>query len=100
MIFPWIRTRRRRKLLAEAFPGQWFEVLKRQVRHFQYLNTQQRERLEGCIQILTAEKDWVGGGGFQLTEEIKVTVAAYAGVMTLGLDEPYYFDRLKTIIVY
>jgi len=100
MIFPWIRTRRRRKLLAEAFPRQWFEVLKRQVRQFQYLNTQQRDRLEGCIQILTAEKDWVGGGGFQLTDEIKVTVAAYAGVMTLGLDEPYYFDRLKTIIVY
>jgi Mlc titration factor MtfA (ptsG expression regulator) len=49
---------------------------------------------------MVAEKDWVGGSGFELTDEMKVTIAGYAGVMTLGLDEPYYFDRLKTIIVY
>jgi hypothetical protein len=100
MFFPWTRTRRRQKLLEETFPYPWQQVLNRHVRHFQYLNTAQRQRLEGIIQIMIAEKDWAGGSGFQLTDEIKVTVAGYAGVMTLGLDEPYYFDRLKTIIVY
>jgi Mlc titration factor MtfA (ptsG expression regulator) len=100
MIFPWIRTRRRQKLLAEAFPLAWRQFVSRHVRHFQYLDARQRQRLEGCIQIMIAEKDWAGGSGFELTDEIKVTIAGYAAVMTLGLDEPYYFDHLKTIIVY
>jgi hypothetical protein len=100
MVFSWIRTRRRQKLLEEPFPREWRDVLNHKVRHFQYLDPHQRARLEGFIQILTAEKDWVGGSGFQLTDEMKVAVAAYAGLMTLGLDEPYYFDRLKTIILY
>ena len=72
----------------------------RQVRHYQYLSEPMRARLEEFIQILLAEKDWVGGSGFQLSDTIKVTVAGYAGVMTLGLEEPYYFDRLMTIIIY
>ena len=59
-----------------------------------------RQWLEGVVRVLVAEKDWVGGGEFELTDEMKVAIAAYAGVMTLGLPEPYYFDRLMTIIVY
>jgi len=34
--------------------------------------------------VLVAEKEWVGGSGFELTDEMKVTIACYAGVMTLG----------------
>ncbi len=75
-------------------------MLTQQVRHYQYLNSEQIKRLEGFIQVMVAEKDWVGGSGFQLTDTMKVTIAGYASVMTLGLDKPYYFDRLKTIIVY
>ncbi len=52
------------------------------------------------MQVLAAEKDWAGGSGFVVTDEMKVTIAGYAAVMTLGLPEPYYFDRLKTIIIY
>ncbi|HEY2826068.1 MAG TPA: M90 family metallopeptidase [Pirellulales bacterium] len=99
-MFSWIRTRRREKLLADAFPNPWLKILRQHVRHYQYMNPQQRRRLEGFIQIVVAEKDWAGGSGFQLTDEIKITIAGYAGLMTLGLDEPYYFDRLQTIIVY
>jgi MtfA peptidase len=100
MIFPWIRTRRRQRLLAEPFPLPWHQFVSHHIRHYQYLDARQRQRLEGCIQIMIAEKDWAGGSGFELTDEIKVAIAGYAAVMTLGLDEPYYFDRLRTIIVY
>jgi MtfA peptidase len=100
MVFPWSRSRRRQQLLEEPFSLPWRDVLKHRVRHFQFLDSPQRARLEGFVQILVAEKDWAGGSGFQLTDEMKVTIAGYAGVMTLGLDEPYYFDRLKSIIVY
>ena len=100
MFLSWLRQRRRQRLLREPFPHEWRRVLSERVRHYQFLNSQQIERLEGFVQVVTAEKDWAGGGGFQLTDEIKVAVSGYAGVMTLGLPEPYYFDRLKTIIVY
>ena len=100
MVFSWLLERRRRRWLAEPFPEDRREVLRESVRHYQYLNEAQRERLEGFVQVVVAEKDWVGGSGFHLTDEMKVTIAGYAGVMTIGLSEPYYFDRLQTIIVY
>lgn len=100
MVFSWIRSRRRRQLLQEPIAEEWRSVLLRRVRHYQYLDAAKREWLEGVVRVLVAEKDWVGGGGIELTYEMKVTVAGYAGVMTLGLPEPYYFDRLMTIIVY
>ncbi len=100
MVFSWIRARRRERLVTQPFPHEWRAALERHVRHFRYLNSSQRDRLEGFIQVVIDEKDWAGGGGFELTDEIKAAIAGYAGVMTLGLPEPYYFDRLKTIIVY
>jgi Mlc titration factor MtfA (ptsG expression regulator) len=100
MLFPWNRARRRKRLLSQHISPEWRTVLSENVRHFQYLNDQQRHRLEGFVQVMVAEKDWVGGSGFELSDVMKVTIAGYAGVMTLGLIEPYYFDRLKTIIVY
>jgi MtfA peptidase len=100
MVFPWIHTRRRQRLLSEPLSHERRATLQERVRHYRYLDDRRRERLEGFVQVVVAEKDWVGGGGFELTDEMKVTIAGYAGVMTLGLDEPYYFDRLKTIIVY
>jgi len=100
MFLSWIRNRRRAAILSESFPVQRRDILSKNVRHFQYLSDAQRLRLEGFVQIVVSEKDWAGGGGFELNDEIKVTIGGYAGVMTLGLVEPYYFDRLRTIIVY
>ncbi|HZZ29782.1 MAG TPA: M90 family metallopeptidase [Pirellulales bacterium] len=99
-MFSWFRARHRQQLLREPFPAEWFSVLSQQVRHYRYLDAEKRARLQGCVQVMVAEKDWFGGSGFQLTDTMKITIAGYAAVMTLGLDEPYYFDRLKSIIVY
>ncbi len=99
-MFSWMRESRRQQLLAQAFPREWNRTLDARVRHWKYLDGEKRRRIEGFAQVLLAEKDWAGGSGFELTDEMRVTIAGYAGVMTLGMVEPYYFDRLKTIIVY
>ena len=96
----WNRNRRRQELLEQTFPESSRAVLRQNVRHYSFLTDALRVRLEGFVKILMAEKDWVGGSGFQLTDTMKVTISGYAGIMTLGLEEPYYFDRLMTIIVY
>jgi hypothetical protein len=100
MFSSWTKSGRRRQLLEAEFPRAWTMALERHVRHWKFLDQEQRRRLEGFVQVVVAEKDWAGGGGFELTDEMKVAISGHAGIMTLGLAEPYYFDRLKTIIVY
>ena len=46
------------------------------------------------------EKSWEGVDGFVVTDEVKLTIAATAALLTLGLAEPFYFDRVRSIIVY
>ena len=52
------------------------------------------------VQVLVAEKAWIGGSGFAVTDEMKVTVAGQAALLVLGMDEPYYFDGVQSIIFY
>ena len=46
------------------------------------LSEMQRERLFGAMQIFLAEKRFEGCGGQEITEEIKVTVAAQACMLS------------------
>jgi Mlc titration factor MtfA (ptsG expression regulator)/Tfp pilus assembly protein PilF len=51
------------------------------------------------VRILIAEKFWEGCRGQEITDEVKVTIAAHAGILTLGFED-FYFDEVKTILVY
>ena len=70
------------------------------IRHYEYLGPRRRATVEQVVQILVAEKNWVGGAGFNVTDEMKVTVAGQAAILVLGIEEPYYFDGVLSIIVY
>ncbi len=56
--------------------------------------------VERVVQVLVAEKNWSGGAAFNVTDEMKVTVAGQAAILVLGLEEPYYFDGVLSIIIY
>lgn len=81
-------------------PREWREYLAQHIWQYQHLNSQQRERLEDVVRHVVAERYWSGGSGFELTDEMRVAVAGIAALMTLGLDEPYYFHRVPEIILY
>ncbi len=49
---------------------------------------------------MAAEKNWEGVNGFETTDEVKLTISATAALLTLGLDSPFFFDRVESIIVY
>ncbi len=100
MIFSWLRNRRRHKLLAEPFPDSWWTYLEDNVRHYRYLPPEKQVRLRDRLRVVVAEKHWVGGGHFEITEEIKVTIAAQACILILGARAEYYFDQVQTIIVH
>lgn len=49
---------------------------------------------------MAAEKNWEGIDGLKITDEVKLTISATASLLTLGLESPFYFDRVESIIVY
>lgn len=100
MIFSWLKDERRRELLAEPLSTQWERWLGENVWQFSLLDTKGQQRVRDFTRIFFHEKYWEGGSGHEVTDEMKVTIAGQAALLTLGFDEPYYFDRLKSIIVY
>jgi len=99
MIFSWLRTRRRRKLLAEPFPLRWERFLAENVAHFPRLAPAEQARLRDATRVLVAEKRWEGGPGLFVTEEMKVTIAAQAALLLLG-DHHDYFAQVDSVVVF
>ena len=99
MIFRWLRNRRRKKILAEPFPDEWLRILKENVWQAESLSQPERDKLCDDLRIFIAEKYWQGCAGLELTDEIRVTIAAYACLLGLGLD-PDSYDHVMTILVY
>jgi Mlc titration factor MtfA (ptsG expression regulator) len=58
-----------------------------------------RRALCGHIQVFLAEKRFEGCGGLEITDEIRVTIAAQACVLLLNLETDYY-PTLRAILVY
>ena len=94
------KRRRRQQLLAEPFPDAWLEILNRNVRQYRLLSRAEQAKLRDRIRIFAAEKDWIGCGGQQIDEEIKVTVAAQACLLVLAIEHEYHYERIHTILVY
>ncbi|MFH1730981.1 MAG: M90 family metallopeptidase [Planctomycetota bacterium] len=99
MIFRWLRNRRRRKILAGPFPDDWIKILKGNVWQYASLSNPEQAKLRDDLRLFIAEKHWEGCGGFDLTDEVRVTIAAYACLLGLGLD-PDSYGHVMTILVY
>ncbi|MGH7529061.1 MAG: zinc-dependent peptidase [Gemmatimonadales bacterium] len=93
------RKRRRAKLKAAPFPPAWRAIIERNVPLFHRLPPADQTELLGHVQVFLAEKHFEGCGGLQLTDEIRVTIAAQACVLLLHRDGEY-FPRLRSILIY
>lgn len=94
-----LKRRRREALRAEPFPPEWKAIVERNVSVFNRLQPEDQLELLGHTQILLAEKHFEGCGGLELTDEIRVTIAAQASVLLLHRETDYY-PRLTSILVY
>ncbi|MDG1896870.1 MAG: zinc-dependent peptidase [Fuerstiella sp.] len=99
MLLKWLRRRRRRNLTAQPFPEEWNEIVRTNVFHDQRLSDGLRNQLRKLIRVFVAEKNWEGCNGFAVTDEVKVTIAAQACLLALGLQD-VYFDHVLSILVY
>ncbi len=94
-----IFRRRRKKLMQQPFPAAWEEIIRRNVVHYRLLNDDERARLQKLIQIFIVEKNWEGAGGLEVTDEIRVTIAAQACLLILNMPHNYY-RNVESIIIY
>ncbi|MGA2605714.1 MAG: M90 family metallopeptidase [Verrucomicrobiia bacterium] len=93
------KTRRRNRLRSQPFPESWLTVLQRNVPYYERLSPPEQHELRQTVQVFVAEKNFEGCGGMETTDEIKVTIAAYACILLLHRQHDYY-PRLQSILVY
>jgi len=95
----WLKRRRRRKLLAAPFPPAWDRIIDDNVVLARDLDPARRQRLRERVTVFVAETWWEGCGGLELTEEVQVTIAAQACLLTLDRDDDQ-FTEVSSILVY
>lgn len=90
---------RRRKLRSRPFPDAWREILKQRVPYVRRLPADLQLQLKRHMQVFLAEKHFVGCAGLQITDEVRVTIAAQACLLLLNRRTDY-FPELQHVLVY
>lgn len=95
---PWLRRRRRERLGAVPLSDAW----RRELQHwplYARVPPDLRTRLDSLIVIFVHEKEFVGCGGLQVTDAMRLGVAAQACLLVLNRDL-HVFDELRAILIY
>ena len=93
------RDRRRKQATSVPFPKEWDAILARHFPMDARLPEADRAELRRRIQIFIAEKHFEGLGGLEMSDEIRVTIAAQACLLLLHRGETDY-PGLLSILVY
>jgi len=99
MVFGLFKRRRRRDLRGQPIPPSWRPTLIRNLPVFSRLPPADQAELLSHVQVFLAEKRFEGCGGLELTDEIRLTIAAQACLLLLHRETDYY-PQLSTILVY
>ena len=95
----WFKTFRRKRLARRQFPQDWLKILEKNVPLYNRLNTEDKTELRRHILIFLNEKYFEGCGGLEITDEMRLTIAAQACILLLHRKTDYY-PRLSSILVY
>jgi MtfA peptidase len=98
-MFWWLKGRRRAAIRARPFPPGWRAIIEKNVPYAASLSQSDREELCGHVQVFLAEKHFEGCAGLEITDEVRVTIAAQACVLLLHRATNYY-PNLISILVY
>jgi Mlc titration factor MtfA (ptsG expression regulator) len=95
----WMPRWRLRRALAAPFPPAWDQILERNIGSYRDLPPPLRERLRLLIKQFLHKKHFSGAAGLQITDEVRVTIAAEACLLVLNRPTGVY-PTLRYIIVY
>jgi len=89
----------RKPTVALPFPSEWAKILREQFVLYNRLSDADRRSLESLIQGFLSRKRFEGCGGLEITNEIRVLVAAQACLLLLHHPSDRY-EQLRSILVY
>lgn len=95
----WFKKRRRNRVAKRHFPQKWLAIVERNVPFYKRLPDKDKKELQRHILVFVGEKHFIGCGGLEVTDEIKVTIAAQACILLLHRKTDYY-PGLSSILVY
>lgn len=93
------KVERRGRVRATPFPEEWRSILTSNVPHYRNLDVADRGELEQQVLVFLDEKQFEGCGGLELTDEMRVTIAGHACLLSLARDLDFY-PQVKVILVY
>ena len=92
------KYRKRKKILAESFPTQWEEILKKDVQYYLSLDRSGKERFQREIQVFLGEKK-ITGIGTDIDDKCRVLIAAGAIIPIFKFPE-WEYNKIAEILVY
>jgi len=94
-----LKQRRRRKLFDTPFSEDWRRTLKQDFALYRKLPVDAQRKLEGHIHVFLDEKVFVGCNDMQITDRVRLLIAAQACLLILNKPTDYY-PGFETILVY
>ncbi len=90
---------RRARVQRRPFPAAWRDILRRRMPLYARLPPDLQLQLKKHVQVLVAEKPFVGCAGLAVTDEMRVLVAAQAALLLLNR-RAGYFPGLRQVLLY
>jgi MtfA peptidase len=94
-----LRRRRLRRVAAASMPQAWAKILEENVPIYRRLPHSLKPELKRQLKLFLAERQFEGCGGLEMTDTIRITIAAQACVLVLGRKDGYR-RTLASILVY
>ncbi len=92
------KVRRRRRILARPFPGEWEAVLQREVLFFRILDPDEQMRFRRELQVFIGEKR-ITGIKLEMDTVTRVLTAASAIIPIFGFPE-WEWNQISEVLVY
>lgn len=93
------KKRRRTALFHLDFPAEWEQHIRDHIKLYNKLPETLKQQLKGHINVFLSEKYFEGHQGLEITDEMRVVIAAQACLLLLNR-KTNYFPHLKSILVY
>jgi Mlc titration factor MtfA (ptsG expression regulator) len=100
MAFRSAAKRRREAVMNAPFPLEWEKFLKENIAIYDKLSEQERGELKRLTLLFLDGKEFEGCGGLEITDEIRVTIAAEASLLLLNRNITESYPKLHTVLVY
>lgn len=94
----WSRRQARARLLTSTLPEHQRAIVEHAVPIVRKLPADLRRKLEGKINVFLDQTEFVGCNGLEVTEEMRLSIAAQACLLVVNIDT--WYRNLRTILVY